>query len=100
VRARIAGTRVDSHWTSIAQAALLDDLTTQQRRLAAAALGRGPVGAPAADVVDGWARRHPTLPRWEGLLRELRRGEGVRLAPAVVAVQTLRDLATSAAAAA
>jgi glutamate dehydrogenase len=96
VRARISAAPVDTHWTSIAQAGLLDDLVAQQRRLAAAALRRMPSGVAVTDAVDRWTRQHPTLPRWEELLRELRRGDGARLAPAVVAVQTLRDLATSA----
>jgi glutamate dehydrogenase len=99
VRARIYAARVDSHWTSIAQAGLLDDLVAQQRRLATAALRRMPPGVAVVDAVDRWTGQHPALPRWEELLREPRRVPGVRLAPAVVAVQTLRDLATSAAAA-
>jgi hypothetical protein len=62
-------------------------------------LRRMPPGVAVVDAVDRWTGQHPALPRWEELLRELRRVPGVRLAPAVVAVQTLRDLATSAAAA-
>jgi glutamate dehydrogenase len=96
IRARISGARVDSHWTSIAKAALLDELSGQQRRLTAVALHGAPAGAGVGDAVDRWTRDNESgLARWDALSRELRRGGGVRLAPVVVAVQVLRDLATS-----
>jgi glutamate dehydrogenase len=97
VRARLSQAPVDSHWTSIAKAALLDELTLQQRLLTAAGLAGAPADAPAGDVVGRWAHDNRAgLTRWDALVRELRRGTAVRLAPAVVAVQTLRDLATPA----
>jgi glutamate dehydrogenase len=96
VRARVSGARVDSHWTSIAQAALLDELSAQLRRLTAAALVDAAAGAEAAEVVDRWVRDNDAgLARWDALVQELRRGEAALLAPAVVAVQILRDLAAS-----
>jgi glutamate dehydrogenase len=95
VRARLSQAPVDSHWTSIAKAALLDELTTQQRLLTAAGLAGAPADAPAGDVVGRWAHDNRAgLARWDALVRELRRGAAVRLAPAVVAVQALRDLAS------
>jgi glutamate dehydrogenase len=95
VRARISQAPVDSHWTSIAKAALVDELTTQQRLLTAAGLAGAPADAPAGDVVGRWAHDNVAgLARWDALVRELRRGASVRLAPAIVAVQALRDLAT------
>ena len=96
LRARISGIPVDSHWTSLAQAGLLDDLAVQQRRLAAAALLGAAPGTSATEVIGHWrAQGAGVREGWDGLLREVRRGETLRLPLAVVAVHTLRELATA-----
>jgi glutamate dehydrogenase len=93
IRARIADTTVDSHWTSIAKARLLDEVATHQRQLAASMLAAAPRGAGEA-AVSRWIGDHrQAMLRWDGVAAELRRSDAGRLAPALVAVQTLGDVA-------
>jgi glutamate dehydrogenase len=97
VRARISDVRVDSHWTSIAKAALLDDLAAQQRRLTASALSSVLPGAGADGAVSRWVEDNErSVARWGAVASDLRRSDPTRLAPIVVAVQTLRDMAAPA----
>lgn len=97
VRARISGIPVDSHPTSIAKAALLDDLAAQQRRLTASALTYAAADKSAGKATGSWAENNERLiAQWVATSSELRRSDRTLLASAVVAVQLLRDMAASA----
>ena len=91
----------ETHWQMLAGNAVVDDLATVQRSLAASALAGAPVdaGAGAVDVVElieTWAvPRREALERIDRVVVDLKSQPAIDLAMLTVAANELRGLATA-----
>ena len=89
----------ETHWQMMASNAVVDDLATVQRNLAASALAGAPVDAGALDVthlIEVWsAPRREALDRVERVVIDLKSQPALDLAMLTVAANELRGLATA-----
>ena len=89
----------ESHWQMMAGNAVVDDLATVQRNLAASALSGAPVDAGAVDVghlIDAWSvPRQEALDRVDRVVVDLKSQPALDLAMLTVAANELRGLATA-----
>jgi glutamate dehydrogenase len=94
IRARIGALPADSHWHTLAKAALRDDLAGMLRALAADALRTDGSGDPAAQIA-AWKSRNAVLyERFRQVLTDLRASESPDLAMLSVAMRELRNLSS------
>ena len=94
IRARIGALPADSHWHTLAKAALRDDLGGMLRALAADALRTDGSGDPAAQIA-AWKSRNAVLyERFRQVLTDLRASESPDLAMLSVAMRELRNLSS------
>jgi glutamate dehydrogenase len=94
IRSRIGALPADSHWHTLAKAALRDDLAGMLRALAADALRADGSGDPAAQIA-AWKARHSVLyERFRQILTDLRATESPDLAMLSVAMRELRNLSS------
>ncbi len=91
----------ETHWHMMASNAVMDDLATVQRGLAASALAGAPVGAAAGAIdveglIDSWsAPRREALDRVERVILDLKSQPTLDLAMLTVAANELRGLTTA-----
>jgi len=94
LRAVIGRLPADSHWDTLAKAALRDDLAGMLRALAADALKKGTDRADPAVLIDSWKKSNAVLyERFRQVLADLRTAESPDLAMLSVALRELRNLA-------
>jgi glutamate dehydrogenase len=94
IRTRIGALPADSHWHTLAKAALRDDLAGMLRALAADALRTDGSGDPAAQIA-AWKGRNAVLyERFRQVLTDLRASESPDLAMLSVAMRELRNLSS------
>jgi glutamate dehydrogenase len=92
LRARIAELPAESHWQTLAKAALRDDLSGMQRQLAADVL-RGAAGDPRAALAAWEQANRPLLERFRAMHADLRAHKTLDLAMVSVAMRELRNIA-------
>jgi glutamate dehydrogenase len=92
LRARIAELPAESHWQTLAKAALRDDLAGMQRQLTADVL-RGAAGDPRAALAAWEEANRPLLERFRQVHADLRAHKTLDLAMASVAMRELRNIA-------
>jgi glutamate dehydrogenase len=89
----------ESHWQMMAGNAVVDDLATVQRNLAASALAGAPVDSGSIDVghlIEAWSGpRHEALDRVDRVVVDLKSQPALDLAMLTVAANELRGLATA-----
>ncbi|HZD19169.1 MAG TPA: NAD-glutamate dehydrogenase, partial [Burkholderiales bacterium] len=92
IRARIGALPAETHWHTLAKAALRDDLASMLRALAAEALRADGAADPASQIA-AWKGRNAVLyERVRQVLGELRAAETPDLAMLSVAMRELRNL--------
>ena len=89
LRAASAGINLDTHWDRLAVTAIVEDLYTHQRDVAAGVLGQG----NGAGIEDWAATRPQPVHLVESLIADLRQQGGLDLAKLAVANRELRGLA-------
>jgi glutamate dehydrogenase len=94
IRSRIGALPADSHWHTLAKAALRDDLGGMLRALAADALRTDGAGDPAAQIAAWKARNSVLYERFRQVLADLRASESPDLAMLSVAMRELRNLSS------
>jgi glutamate dehydrogenase len=93
LRARVAELPAESHWQTLAKAALRDDLAGMQRRLTADVL-RGAQGDDTERALAAWEEANrPLLERFRQVQTDLRAHQTLDLAMASVAMRELRNIA-------
>ena len=93
LRSCISGLPAESHWQTLAKAALRDDLAGMQRQLAADVL-RGADGADTARALAAWEQTNRALlERFRQVHADLRTHKTLDLAMASVAMRELRNIA-------
>jgi glutamate dehydrogenase len=93
LRAVIGRLPTDSHWDTLAKAALRDDLAGMLRLLAADALRAEGDATDAGSLITEWKERNAVLyERFRQLLADLRTAEAPDLAMLSVALRELRNL--------
>jgi glutamate dehydrogenase len=93
LRAVIGTLPAESHWDTLAKAALRDDLTGMLRAVAADALKKDTGGADPAVLIDRWKKSNAVLyERFRQVLADLRTAESPDLAMLSVALRELRNL--------
>jgi glutamate dehydrogenase len=89
---KIAALPADAHWRSLARSAMLDDLSTLQRKLTHAVLS-GQGDSPEALIAAWEEANRRAIERVAGLLNELRAATSTDAAMLSVALRELRNLA-------
>ncbi len=93
LRQQVARLPTDSHWQTLAKAALRDDLASLQRALTAEVLQPGPGGNAADALIDAWEeRKRSGLERCRQVLADQHAAPGLDLAMLSVALRELRNL--------
>jgi len=92
IRARIGALPAETHWHTLAKAALRDDLASMLRALAAEALRADGAADPASQIAAWKARNAVLYERVRQVLGELRAAETPDLAMLSVAMRELRNL--------
>jgi glutamate dehydrogenase len=92
MRARIGALPAETHWHTLAKAALRDDLASMLRALAAEALRADGATDPASQIAAWKARNAVLYERVRQVLGELRAAETPDLAMLSVAMRELRNL--------
>jgi glutamate dehydrogenase len=97
LRARIAGLPAESHWQTLARAALRDDLAGMQRNLTADLLRGAGAAADAGRAIAAWEEANrPLLERFRQVHADLRAQQTLDLAMVSVAMRELRNIAARA----
>jgi glutamate dehydrogenase len=94
MRARIGALPAETHWHTLAKAALRDDLASMLRALAAEALRTDGASDPASQIAAWKARNVVLYERVRQVLGELRAAETPDLAMLSVAMRELRNLSS------
>jgi glutamate dehydrogenase len=93
LRAVIGTLPAETHWDTLAKAALRDDLAGMLRALAADALGGEPGAGDSTILITAWKKRNAVLyERFRQVLTDLRTAESPDLAMLSVALRELRNL--------
>jgi glutamate dehydrogenase len=99
LRDQIAKLPADTHWQTLAQGALRDDLYSEQRELTIEVLRRGPEDrgeedADAETLIETWLEENrSSLERASTLLSDLREADTLDIAMISVALREIRNLA-------
>jgi glutamate dehydrogenase len=84
----------ESHWQTLAQGALRDDLSSEQRQLTAQVLRRDGLGPDAEVMIDAWvSENRAAVSRCDAILADLKQADGVDVAMLSVALREIRTLA-------
>src|SRR5467141_4023698 len=95
LRSSIGILPADSHWDTLAKAALRDDLASMLRALTADALRTDASPSDPAALISAWKTRHAVLyERFRQVLADLRSSESSDLAMLSVAMRELRNLSS------
>ncbi len=93
LRKQIGGLPADSHWQTLAQTALRDDLASLQRALAAEVLRHNPKEHASDTLIGDWElRKRAGLERCRQVLSDLHTASGLDLSMLSVALRELRSL--------
>ncbi|HWD23797.1 MAG TPA: NAD-glutamate dehydrogenase [Burkholderiales bacterium] len=95
LRACIGTLSAETHWQTLAKAALRDDLASMLRALSADALRAGAASSDPAALIGAWKSRNSVLyERFRQVLTELRASGAADLAMLSVAMRELRNLSS------
>ena len=93
LRDQIAKLPSDTHWQTLAQGALRDDLYSEQRELTAEVLRPGTEERDAEALIDSWAEENrSSVERANAILADLKEAEGIDIAMLSVALREIRNL--------
>lgn len=90
---QIAALPADTHWQSMARAAMRDDIANLQRQLTAGVLNLSPQLTDAASLIDAWSsHHHKALARMHEVMADLKQARESDLAMLSVLLRELRVL--------
>jgi glutamate dehydrogenase len=93
LRDQIARLPAETHWQTLAQGALRDDLYSEQRELTAEVLRRGTEDRDAETLIDSWMEENrSSVERANVILADLKEAEGLDIAMLSVALREIRNL--------
>jgi glutamate dehydrogenase len=93
LRDQIARLPSDTHWQTLAQGALRDDLYSEQRELTAEVLRPGTEDGDAETLIDHWVKENrSSVERTNAILSDLKEAEGLDIAMLSVALREIRNL--------
>jgi glutamate dehydrogenase len=93
LRDQINALPAESHWQTLAQGALRDDLSSEQRQLTAQVLRHGADGQDAEAMIEAWvADNGAAVRRCEAMLEDLKQADAVDVAMLSVALREIRSL--------
>ena len=99
LRDQIAKLPSETRWEALAQAALRDDLYSEQRELTAEVLGPGLEDRDAEALIDTWMRENTaSVHRATALLDDLKEADTLDIAMLSVALREIRNLSEATAA--
>jgi glutamate dehydrogenase len=100
LRDQIARLPSDTHWQTLAQGALRDDLYSEQRQLTAEVLKPGTEDRDAESLIDSWTEENrSSVERANAILSDLKEAEGLDIAMLSVALREIRNLSETGSAA-
>jgi glutamate dehydrogenase len=98
LRDQIGRLAAESQWQALAQAAIREDLSSEQRHLTAQVLRHAGSGLDAEAVIEAWlSENHAEVGRYQVMVAELKQAETLDVAMLSVALREIRNLAQSAA---
>jgi glutamate dehydrogenase len=101
LRDQIAKLPAQTHWQTLAQGALRDDLYSEQRELTAEVLKPGTEDRDAEALIDAWLEENrASVARATSILSDLREAETLDIAMLSVALREIRNLSETGAASA
>jgi glutamate dehydrogenase len=93
LRDQIAKLPAETHWQTLAQGALRDDLYSEQRELTAEVLKPGTEAGDAEALIDTWLEEnHSSVERANAILSDLKEAETLDIAMVSVALREIRNL--------
>jgi glutamate dehydrogenase len=93
LRDQIARLPASSHWQTLAQGALRDDLYSEQRELTAEVLKPGTEDRDAESLIDSWLEENrSSVGRTNAILADLKEADGLDIAMLSVALREIRNL--------
>jgi glutamate dehydrogenase len=93
LRDQIARLPSDTHWQTLAQGALRDDLYSEQRELTAEVLKPGAENGDAEGLIDSWTEENRSaVARANAILSDLKEAERLDFAMVSVALREIRNL--------
>ena len=93
LRDQIARLPGETHWQTLAQGALRDDLYSEQRELTAEVLRPGTEDRDAGALIDSWMEENrSSVERANAILADLKEAEGIDIAMLSVALREIRNL--------
>jgi glutamate dehydrogenase len=93
LRDQIARLPAETHWQTLAQGALRDDLYSEQRELTAEVLKPGTEDRDAETLIDAWlAENRGSVGRANAILSDLKEAETLDIAMLSVALREIRNL--------
>jgi glutamate dehydrogenase len=99
LRDQIAKLPATSHWQTLAQGALRDDLYSEQRELTAEVLKPGTADRDAEALIDAWLEENrASVDRANSILADLKEADALDIAMLSVALREIRNLSETGAA--
>ncbi|MFL6191523.1 MAG: NAD-glutamate dehydrogenase, partial [Actinomycetes bacterium] len=93
LRDQIARLPAETHWQTLAQGALRDDLYSEQRELTAEVLKPGTADRDAETLIDSWMEENrSSVERTNAILADLKEAERLDIAMVSVALREIRNL--------
>jgi glutamate dehydrogenase len=93
LRDQIARLPAETHWQTLAQGALRDDLYSEQRELTAEVLRQGTEDRDAETLIDSWMEENrSSVERTNAILADLKEADGLDIAMLSVALREIRNL--------
>src|SRR5215211_3136898 len=97
LRDQIARLPAETHWQTLAQGALRDDLYSEQRELTAEVLRPGTEDRDAETLIDSWLEENrSSVERANAILADLKEAEALDIAMLSVALREIRNLTETA----
>jgi glutamate dehydrogenase len=94
LRDQIGRLGAESHWQVLAQGALRDDLSTEQRHLSSQVLRHSSSGLDAEAVIEAWVTdNRAAVARYQAMLEDLKQADAPDVAMLSVALREIRNLA-------
>jgi len=94
LREQIGRLGAESHWQVLAQGALRDDLSSEQRHLSAQVLRHSSSGLDTEAVIEAWVSdNRAAVTRYQGMLEDLKQVDAPDVAMLSVALRAIRNLA-------
>jgi glutamate dehydrogenase len=93
LRDQIARLPADTHWQTLAQGALRDDLYSEQRELTAEVLKKGAEDRDAETLIESWLEENRSaVERARSILSDLKEADTLDIAMLSVALREIRNL--------